>query len=88
MMTQRKQAGSTQLEGEGGTAARAIAPDDHVPRLKVLHRTTRRVKLNRTIIVGSELANKKMILNKLWGNQNIIKMQGWMKNSSASRSDR
>jgi len=75
-------------KANGVQRPRAIAPDDHVPRLKVLHRTTRQVKLNRTIIVGSELANKNKIINKLWGNQNIIKMQGWMKNSSASRSDR
>ena len=53
---------------------RAIAPDDHVPRLKILHRTTSQVKLNRAIVIESKLANGNKILNKLWRDQNIIKM--------------
>ena len=40
------------VEGPG-----AIAPDDQPPGQKILHRTTSRVKLNRTIMVGSEQAN-------------------------------
>ena len=36
---------------------RAIAPDDHFPGQDILHRTTRRVKLHRTIVIGSELTN-------------------------------
>ena len=35
----------------------AIAPDDQFPGQEILHRTTSRVKFNRTVIVGSELAN-------------------------------
>ena len=53
---------------------RAIAPDDHIPRLKILHRTTSHVKLNRAIVIESKLANENKILNKLWRDQNIIKM--------------
>ena len=51
----------------------AIAPDDLGPRRKSLHRTISWVKLNRAIIVGSKLANRDEILNKLWRHKNIIK---------------
>ena len=66
----------------------AIAPDDLVPRLKILHKTPKGVKLNRTMVVVDELANENEILNKLRGNQNIIKMQGRRHNRSTSGSDR
>ena len=52
------------------------------------HSSPMRYPTPTSIIVGSELANRNKILNKLWGNQNIIKMQGGMKNISAGRSDR
>ena len=42
----------------------AIAPDDHFPGQEILHRTTRRVKLHRAIVIGSELTNRNKILNK------------------------
>jgi len=42
----------------------AIAPGDHSPRLQILHITSSRVKLNGTIVVSSELANRNKILNK------------------------
>ena len=45
--------------------ARTIAPDDQLPAHEILHRTTSRVKFNRTV-VGSKLANRYKILNKLW----------------------
>ena len=53
--------------------AGAIAPDDHVLRQKILHRTTSRVKLNRIIVINGKLAYRDQILNKLRRNQNIIK---------------
>lgn len=43
----------------------AIAPDDHVPSLKILHGTTSAVKFNRTIIIRGKLAHRDGILNKL-----------------------
>ena len=43
---------------------RAIAPDDHFPGQEILHRTTRRVKLHRTVVIRSELTNRNKILNK------------------------
>jgi len=52
-----------QLQGVERTGA--IAPDDHVPREKILHRTTIRVKLHRAIVVNSKLANRNKILDKL-----------------------
>jgi hypothetical protein len=42
---------------QGVQGPRAIAPDDHVLSLQILHRTTSRVKLNKAIIVDSKLAN-------------------------------
>ena len=50
-------------EGSGGAGwcgkeqvevTRAIAPGDHAPCLKVLHREAKWVKLNGTIIISSE----------------------------------
>jgi len=40
-----------QVEGTG-----AVTPGDLSPRGKILHRTTKRVKLHRTIIVRGKLA--------------------------------
>ena len=36
---------------------------DHFPGQEILHRT-RRVKLHRTVVIGSELTNRNKILNK------------------------
>jgi hypothetical protein len=66
--------GGEQSSCEGGSSrqmqrvqwARAIAPNDHVPRLEILHRTASRVKFNRTIVIGSELAHRDQTLNKFW----------------------
>ena len=46
--------------------ARTIAPDDQPPGHEILHRITSRVKFNRTIIVGSELAYGNKVLTELW----------------------
>jgi len=59
-----------QLQGVERTGA--IAPDDHVPREKILHRTTIRVKLHRAIVINSKLANRNKILDKLRRNKNVI----------------
>ena len=37
---------------------------DHFPGQEILHRTIRRVKLHRTVVIGSELTNRNKILNK------------------------
>ena len=36
---------------------RAIAPSDHAPCLEVLHRKAKRIKLDRTVIIGGETTN-------------------------------
>jgi hypothetical protein len=56
------------VEGTG-----AVTSDDLSPRGKSLHRTAKRVKFHRTVIVGGKLANRNKVLNKIRGNQNIIK---------------
>jgi hypothetical protein len=58
--------------GEGGGARKmqrversgAIAPENLLLRRQVLHRTANRVKLNGTIVVSSELADRNEIFNK------------------------
>ena len=66
---------------------RAIAPGEKSPGLKVLHRTTSGIKLNRTVIVGSKLAHRYEILNKVRGNKNIIKKERTWKLCGTSSSD-
>jgi hypothetical protein len=61
------------MEVQGVQSPGAIAPDDHVPSLQILHRTTSRVKLNRAIVVDSKLANGNNIFNNLWRHENIMK---------------
>jgi hypothetical protein len=51
---------------QGVQSPGAIAPDDRVPSLQILHRTTSRVKLNIAIVVDSKLANGNKIFNNLW----------------------
>ena len=60
-------------EAQGVQRPGAIAPDDLSPWRKGLHRATGGVKLNRTIVVGSKLANRDKILNNLWSHKDIIK---------------
>ena len=62
-------------EGSGGAGwcgeervevTRAIAPGDHAPCLKVLHREAKWVKLNGTIIISGETTYGNQILNNVW----------------------
>jgi hypothetical protein len=53
--------------------ARAIAPGDHVPGLQILHRKAKRIKFNRTIVIGGKTANGNQILNDVGRHQNIVK---------------
>jgi hypothetical protein len=58
--------------GEGGGARKmqrversgAIAPENLLLRRQILHRTANRIKLNGTIVVSSELADRNEIFNK------------------------
>ena len=67
--------------------ARAIALGDHPSGLQIHHKTTSGVKFNRTIVVGSKIANENKILNKTRGNKNIIKTYGTGKVNGAIRGD-
>ena len=46
------------------------------------------IKLNGTIVVGSELTNGNKILNEVRGNQNIIKSELMREQGRASRGNR
>lgn len=57
---------------DGVELPEAIAPDDHVLRSEILHRKTKRVKFDRTIIVNGELANRNKVLNDARRNKNVV----------------
>jgi hypothetical protein len=46
--------------------ARAIAPGDHVPGFQILHRKTKRIKLNRTVVVDGKPTDRNKDLNDMW----------------------
>ena len=48
---------------EGVEVAGTIAPDDLVLGAEVLHRETKRIKLNRKKIISGELTNRDKIFN-------------------------
>jgi hypothetical protein len=54
---------------EGG---RAIAPGDHAPGPKVLHRKTKRVKFNKARIIGGEFTSRNKIGDDFMRNKNVI----------------
>ena len=47
---------------------RAIASGDHAPCLKVLHRESKRIELDRTIVMSSEPTYRNQILNNVMCN--------------------
>jgi hypothetical protein len=62
--------GTSNKRGSGGGAQRvertgALTADENPPRLQILHRTTSGVKLNRTVVIGSELAHRNQVLNEV-----------------------
>ena len=54
---------------------RTIAPGDHVPGTKILHRKAERVKFDGAMIISGELSNGDEFLNNMWSNKDIIKIQ-------------
>jgi hypothetical protein len=52
-----------------------IASKKLTPGKKVLHRKTKRVKIDRAIIISSELTDGEKILNNARCNENITKMK-------------
>jgi hypothetical protein len=61
---------------QGVEQPRAIAPDDHIPGTKILHKEAKRVKFNRTVVVSSGLTSGNKILNNVRSNKHIIKVKG------------
>ena len=61
--------GSRRTKRVQGTGT--IAPDDFPLRPKILHRTTKRVKFDRTIIVNGKLAYRNKALNESWRHKHI-----------------
>jgi hypothetical protein len=57
----------------------AIASNDHGPGEKILHRKTIWVKLDRTIIINSELSDRNKVFDDVRNDKNIIKVEwfGW-----------
>jgi hypothetical protein len=51
----------------------AIAPNDHILRLEILHRTTNRVKFNRTIAIFSERRTKIKFLISLGETRTLLR---------------
>ena len=78
MMPKRSGCGD-ECRGAGGgwiervEVARAIAPGNHVPGVQILHRKAKRIKFNRTVIIGGETTNENQILNNVGRHQNIVK---------------
>ena len=66
----------------------AVTLDDLSPRMKILHRTAKRVKLHRTNVIRSKLAYRNKVLNKTRRNKDIIKMKIMRKIGNASGSNR
>ena len=58
---------------ECGNNAGAIAPGDHVPSLQILHRKAKRVKFDRTAVIGGKTTNGTQIFDNGRGYQDIIK---------------
>lgn len=57
---------------EGIEVTYTIAPDDHVPSLKVLHRETKGIKLNRNLIIDSKLPHRNKVLDDVRCKKNVI----------------
>jgi hypothetical protein len=54
---------------------RTVTPKKFTPSKKVLHRETKRVKIDRIVIISSKLTKRDKIFNNAWCNENIAKMK-------------
>jgi hypothetical protein len=61
-------------KAQGVERTEAIAHDDHVLRQQILHRATRWVKLNGTVIINVKLANRNQVLDEFRGYKDMVKM--------------
>ena len=75
----------------GVEVALTIAAKHHLLRQRILNGKTESVKLDGTLIVTSELSNRKKVMNYMRNNKDIIKEKfsgGCMKRGVAARGDR
>jgi hypothetical protein len=70
------------VEGPG-----AVTSDEWGPGGQILHRKTRRVKLNGTGIVGSEPTNRKEIVSDVRGDKNVVEIERSGENRGTYRGD-
>ena len=54
----------------------AVASGEKLSRGKILHKQARRIKLNGTRIVNSELTNRKKIMNDVGSDKDIVQAKG------------
>jgi hypothetical protein len=55
--------------------------------VEILHRDTKRIKLNRNQIIIGKLPNRKKVFNDVRSNKNVIETKGTRKNRVASTKD-
>jgi len=74
---------------DGVQVANTIAAKNHVSRLEVLHRKTKGIKLNGTIVIARELTNGKKVANNGWDDKDIVQNKvrccGWKKRLTTRR---
>ena len=58
--------------GDGVEVARTIAAHDWGPRTKILHKKTKRVKLDSHMIIDGKLTNRDEVFNKVRGKQDFV----------------
>ena len=54
--------------------ARTIAPGNHAPGVKILHRRTKWIKLDRTITINGKVTNLNQVFHYLWSDKNVLKV--------------
>jgi hypothetical protein len=59
---------------------RAITADEGGPGGQILHKETKRVKLNGTRIVGGESANRKKVVSNVRSYKNVVEIERSRKN--------
>jgi hypothetical protein len=64
---------------------RTVTPKKFTLSKKVLHRETKRVKIDRTVIISSKLTNRDKIFNNARCNKNIAKMKRTIREKKQKR---
>ena len=69
-------------------AIEASGDQEHLPRAKILHNETIRVKFNRAQIVASKLPNGNEICDYVWRNEDVAECEGgWRESGGAGGGD-